>query len=576
MLGRSLNLCLVVALLFASQVGCKKPSQNSPEPQAAQAHAIPKTDSVLTLHWLGLKQLQADANSGSFMKVWNLPESQKLEIQTLDKLAAQAWKAPQGTNATAMPAANPPNPLLRPLLDDLVQAECYLEVASISNQLAGSVLAIRLDEQRSSLWQTNLAAVLESLIGKSPVISSNVASGWSLQLSSHHDSQAAATNSIIFQRVKDWTLLALGPEQNPALAKLAAAIQANGIPFAPRMTNFWVEAEADLPQLSRAFAIGAPFLTNLSKINLTVMGQGASVRMVAQLKFARALNLNLEPWNVPTNLVHAPLTSFTAIRGLEPWLQSLPAFRDVAPENLPNQLFAWAQGTTPMLYFCAAPYPDASNRVYQITQFLLTKGNAWMATNGVGRFKRPKESNSAIWDTVPFLDPHLEAPTNAAEFAFLRFGPATITNRPAPLELYAQFLSRTNLLAYDWELSGPRLESWLYIAQFFRFALRKNQVPPDSVSVAWLNAMEPDLANCATQLTQSGPDELLLVRNSTIGLSSLELQVLADWFESPNFPHSLVTFAPLPPAAVHHAAKTNSLPSSPPTRITNAPAQPHP
>jgi hypothetical protein len=230
-----------------------------------------------------------------------------------------------------------------------------------------------------------------------------------------------------------------------------------------------------------------------------------------------------------------------------------------------------------MLFFCAAPFPDGSNQVYQMTEFLLRDGNAWMKTNGIGRFKQPKDSNSVAWDTIPFLEPHLEvAPTNAGDFAFLRFGPASITNRPAPPELYAQFLGWTNMVAYDWELSGPRVESWLYIAQFFRFALRKNQVPPESLSVAWLNAIGPQLGNCGTQVTQSEPNELSFVRTSTIGVSALELQLLADWFESPNFPRGLTTFAPRPPAPVPHALRTNALPSAPPTRITNAPGPPHP
>src|ERR1035437_10225057 len=42
--------------------------------------------------------------------------------------------------------------LLRPLLDDLVQEECYLEIQQATNQAPEFALAIRLDEQHASLW----------------------------------------------------------------------------------------------------------------------------------------------------------------------------------------------------------------------------------------------------------------------------------------------------------------------------------------------------------------------------------------------------------------------------------------
>jgi hypothetical protein len=563
MLGRSIGLCFVVALLVASQAGCKKsPSQESPDKQGTSqrtASATAELQTALRIHWLGMKRLGAESNAASFVKVWNMPESQKLEAQTLDKLAGAPWRpSPQGTNAAEISVTNSASHLLRPLLDDLVQEECYLEVSGLSNRLGGMALAIRLDDQRSSLWKTNFAAVVESF-------------------TEAHALASLLTNSSTFERVQDWTLVGFGPEQRPLLTKFADAIHANGIPFATRITNFWVEADADLSRLGHAIPVIAPLISNLAKVNLTVIGQGPSVRTEAHLKFDRPLVLNLEPWNLPTNLIHEPLTSFTALRGARPWLATLGPFKDVPVENLPNQLFAWAEGTSPMLYFCAAPVPDASNKVYQTTEYLLHEGNAWMATNGFGKFRRPKDSNSVVWDTVPFLDPHLEAAHSSdTDFALLRFGPSTYTNRPPPPGLFEQFVGVTNVLAYDWELSGPRLESWLYFAQFFRFVLRKTQVPPESVSIAWFNAIEPNLSNCGSEVIQSAPDELLFLRNSTIGLSSLELQLLADWFESPNFPYGLTTFAPSRPPAIPKRKLPPGLSPVPPALKTNGTASPHP
>jgi hypothetical protein len=66
------------------------------------------------------------------------------------------------------------------LLDDLVAAESCLEIRQPANQPGELVLAIHLDDQRAVLWQTNLAAVLESLTGIRPVSAPDHQYGWSL------------------------------------------------------------------------------------------------------------------------------------------------------------------------------------------------------------------------------------------------------------------------------------------------------------------------------------------------------------------------------------------------------------
>ena len=107
---------------------------------------------VARVHWSGMNRLSGGTNAAALMTIWNLPESRRLERQTLDKLSLAPWPLLHrnlDTNAAA---------LLRPLLDDLVADESYLEIRQVANQPAELVLAIRLDDQRAALWQTNLAA----------------------------------------------------------------------------------------------------------------------------------------------------------------------------------------------------------------------------------------------------------------------------------------------------------------------------------------------------------------------------------------------------------------------------------
>ena len=127
--------------------------------------------------------------------------------------------------------------------------------------------------------------------------------------------------------------------------------------------------------------------------------------------------------------------------------------------------------------------------------------------------------------------------------------------------------SITNLVAYDWELTGPRLEQWLYVGQLLRFALYKAQIPPKSASFAWLSALETRLGNCGTVVTRTGPDQLSFLRNSGIGLNSAELDLLADWLESPQFPRGLHTFlgkpTPLPKRKAGASPRPKTTPPAP-------------
>ena len=84
--------------------------------------AAPATNPVVRLHWLGLKQISPDTNAAHFLNIWKMSETTALVNQTLTKLAR--LPAPGNTNTAA---------LLRPLLDDLVTNEFYLEISGPAN-----------------------------------------------------------------------------------------------------------------------------------------------------------------------------------------------------------------------------------------------------------------------------------------------------------------------------------------------------------------------------------------------------------------------------------------------------------
>ena len=201
-----------------------------------------------------------------------------------------------------------------------------------------------------------------------------------------------------------------------------------------------------------------------------------------------------------------------------------------------------------LMTFFSAPVQDATNRVARISEQVMGKNGSLFATNDSFSFEKSSDANGLAWTGNPFLEPHLQSvKTPEGEFAFVGLFPNRPSSRlPLPPDLLKEITGRTNLVYYDWELTGPRIESLLYIGQFFRFVSHKAQLPP-SATLTWLNNATTNLANCVTEIAQTKPEQLSLVRQSSCGFSALELHALGDWLESPQFPQGLYTLLTPPP-----------------------------
>jgi hypothetical protein len=501
-----------------------------------QLSAAPPTEILARLHWLGLKQISTDTNAAHFMSVWRLPQTASLTAQTLDKFSR--WPGGGATNAASA--------LLRPLLDDLVSSESYWELRALTNLQPSTAprmpsglnpqlfLALRLPADRARLWRTNLAAALETLTGVHPV---PVGDGWVLR-------QSHAPDRIEFSRVGEWTLVGLGQDTNDLLLEFAARI-ARG--HAPSATNFWLEADLDLPRL----AVLAPqFLSlvtrhsSLSRLHLTATGEDGNVLTRGTLNFLHPLDLPLPPWEIPTHLIHQPLTGFTAVRGLAPWLAALPVWQKLQLAPPPDQAYFWAQEGVPFLTYFAAPLTAASNQLAQLAGRLVQNANPWLATNGEGYFQWSTNLPGLVWNGALILSPQIKPSiVNQQDYVLGGLAPFMEGNtNPPPAEFLRAVLSPTNLVYYQSEQTGARIEDGLFINQLFRLIFHKPQLPDTSAAALWLKNVEPLLGSSTTFVTQTGAEQLTFTRKSTIGFSALELHLLADWLESPRFPHGLHTF----------------------------------
>jgi hypothetical protein len=132
--------------------------------------------------------------------------------------------------------------------------------------------------------------------------------------------------------------------------------------------------------------------------------------------------------------------------------------------------------------------------------------------------------------------------TNGEQLVYGGLGPPMEVTHPLRVDLWHEITTRTNLVYYDWEIAGLRCEQWVYIAQYARFVSKKAQIPFVSPSQVWFKAVEPRLGSCLTEVLRESDSRFSFVRQSDIGLTGVELQTLADWFESPDFPIGLNTF----------------------------------
>ena len=475
--------------------------------------------------------------------------------------------------------------LLRPLLDDLVQEECYLEMQQATNQPPEFALAIRLDEQHASLWTSNLSAVLGSMtsVQSLPAPAGHLA--WRLPLPSGPSTLNPQLSTIEMARAGDWSLVGLAAEHTPLLDDFAARIRRDRTPFAGVETGtafqinpvtrklnavpgappptLWLEAALNLQHISSALALGPQPPHDLPKLSLAVAGEQTNVHTRVDLDFPKPLPLEMQPWNIPTNLIHNPLIGLSAVRGFQPWLKSFKPWNALRLGTQPNQAFFWAQGVAPFFHFLAAPSAEASNQVSTLSELVLRDLNPILATNGWPKsyFVRQTNSPGLMWQGVPYFFPALDyADCGNNPFIVAGLAPDRFTNQPPPAGLSKFLQDSPKLVAYDWEDSKPCLDGWTQMAQLARHMLCRARMTY-TAGLDWVAALAPHLGNSTTEVHLTSPTQLSFVRSSTAGFTGFELQLVADWLESPVFPRGLHTLdAPAPP---------------PPIPLTNAPAPPH-
>jgi hypothetical protein len=299
---------------------------------------------------------------------------------------------------------------------------------------------------------------------------------------------------------------------------------------------------------------------------MQAVGRGGNLQLTGQLALAQPLP-PLEKWRLPASSIRQPLVSFTAARGVAPWLARQPWMRPFEIQPPPDQLFIWAMARIPFETFAAEPVPDAKAALAQLNQRLSADNNSPGQFNSL--FKFTMTNNEISWRGLPFITPSVQAVREpAGDFLVGGFFPNAGQTRPLPPELSAA-MNSPNLVYYHWEVTGERLKELPQLSQLLLVLTRHEQVKVPSAAANWLDRIEPSLGSSVTEVTQTAPDELAFKRTAPGGLTAIELLALVDWLEAPQFPAFDLR---LPPPRVRPGQKPFNPLSTPPA--TPAPANP--
>jgi hypothetical protein len=215
------------------------------------------------------------------------------------------------------------------------------------------------------------------------------------------------------------------------------------------------------------------------------------------------------------------------------FLNMEPAFSRLDCNPLTNQFFVWAQNEMPFQTYMAWPVPNASNALQTLSIQAPAAFNPDLKRLDRGEVVWLPQRGRLVLSKRGMLVPYVEvAPAKEGQFLLLSLFPLALDRKPAPEELWAQIKGRANLVYYDWEATGPRLQQWRLLSGML---LNLPQAGSDETLDAavleekWLNDIGAPKGNTVTEITRTAPNELSLVRTSPLGFTGLELILLSDW-----------------------------------------------
>jgi hypothetical protein len=288
---------------------------------------------------------------------------------------------------------------------------------------------------------------------------------------------------------------------------------------------------------------------------MAISAEQGGFHMTSHVTYPEAIQWQPHPMSLPTNLVREPLLSFATGQNVEPFLKSDETLSRFCTNPLSDQFYFWSMGEMAFQNYVAWPVNDPSNTMMTLSAQAIDALNPKLQKlDGTELTWLPKTSQ-LVWSKLQLIAPIvLPAPKQDGQFLLAGLFPLTPGKAPAPKALWKQLEGQTNLVYYDWELTGPRVRHLLTVTQVLPI-LQMLGVGPGEPLVAgassakpgadalaapgvqsrlnvqeqWLLGLAPFLGNTVTEVTKTGPNELTVLRNSPFVFSSLELVLLSHW-----------------------------------------------
>ncbi len=481
---------------------------------AALGLAGAQAEPLLRAHFAGIDNLVKRDDAKTLQAVWQLKQTQAFRDEVSAKLARRFG----GDNAQR-------EATLRNLLADLGRGELFLGVAPAGGR-PNVALITAMNEERGELWTSSLRDLAKRRGGSE--LEQTVAgfTGWRVDFD--------GGNTLGFGYADGWLLFGSGQESLSYLKSAAERIADTGRPFPAEAENdlsLTVDARA-LPGFVRERLPNAPKL-----IQITSQLKKDNFYSKIVVEFDKPLPAGPPTWEIPNRTITEPLASFTAARGAG-LHTARPILKLLGLDAANGQFFAWSQARTKFQSFFSVKVDEPKEAIAglakRVGNFKKPGGNG---EKFIGQVVHDEKKPAITWGNVPLFAPYVTV-GNSDDKGYIVGGvfPPDPVKKPIPAELLAEFTGKENLIYYNWEITGQRLEKWNLLIQFAAILSdRREQLVNDTKGIAFLTALRPKLGNTITDAAIDG-NRLTINRKSQLGLTALELSLLTRWLDNPRFP----------------------------------------
>jgi hypothetical protein len=262
---------------------------------------------------------------------------------------------------------------------------------------------------------------------------------------------------------------------------------------------------------------------------------------------------------------------------VKPFLKS-DGLAQFATDPFADQFYFWSMSEIAFQSYFAWPVKDPSSTLAALAPQIEKQFNPFLQNFNRSYFLWAPQTLQLVWKGITLIAPQIApAPAEDGSYLVASLFPVTPGKGEAPNSLFAQIENRSDLIYYDWELTGPRVRHLLTVTQVvpvirllgvgpLKGIRKQNSLGGPTMRMRldieekWLEDVSSRLDNTVTEATKTGPNEVTILRHSPFIFSSLELVLLSHWLtDTPSGP---LDWGLLPQAKMTRGG----LPAPPPSR----------